>query len=96
VLLPFMPVVFLWEYKIGYRLIYHHWPEQISRLHLHFMDWRNWKRFLQAVVPTLLGSFFFGLPSGVIAFFATRFIMIRHRQKSAAAVASTGERLAKD
>src|SRR2546421_5897230 len=33
VILPFMPVIYWWEYKMGYWLIYHQWPESIRRIH---------------------------------------------------------------
>src|ERR1051325_2497529 len=33
-ILPFMPVVYVWEYKIGFMALNGRWPERLSRLHL--------------------------------------------------------------
>src|SRR5215468_1131668 len=34
--LPLMPVVYVWEYKIGYWTLNGQWPERLSRVHLRW------------------------------------------------------------
>ena len=84
VVLPFMPVVFLWEYKIGYMILNGRWPERLANLRLQGNEWRNWKMFLRVVWPTLVGSIYFCAPAAAASFFITRGIIIRHRHKKAA------------
>ena len=96
-LLPLMPVIFLWEYKIGFMLLNGKWPERLrdSRIHLHWSEWRNWRIFLKVFVPTLMGSVFCCVPAAMVSFFATRGIVVRHRRKKSS-VPSDVEGLAKD
>lgn len=79
--LPFMPVVFLWEYKIGFMLLNGKWPERLSSVHLHWNEWRNWKTFWKVLEPTLVGSIFCCVPAAMIAFFVTRGILARHQRR---------------
>src|SRR6185312_13757839 len=56
-LFPIMPVIFIWEYKIGYWILNQEWPRVLqARPTLH--DWRDWTRLLTSRVgkPTLVGS----------------------------------------
>ena len=95
-LFPILPVVYLWEYKIGFLLMNGKWPERLSRVHLHWNEWHNWRVFLKVIRPTLLGSVVCGLPLAGISFFVMRGIMIRHQRKKNLP-AGDGERtLAKD
>lgn len=84
-LIPFMPVIFLWEYKIGFMVLNGKWPERLSNVHLHWSEWRNWKMFVRVVVPTLVGSVYVCVPAAMITFFVTRGIMVRHQRKKQAA-----------
>jgi uncharacterized protein len=86
-LLPFMPVVFRWEYCLGYWLLSepHHWPQRLSRANWFMPHWADWKLFLKTfpVVgkPLLLGSVVLGLPAAVVSFFVTKLIVSRHHKK---------------
>src|ERR1044071_5504843 len=33
-ILPIMPFIFIWEYKVGYWVLNHEWPHSIRRLNL--------------------------------------------------------------
>lgn len=95
-LLPLMPVIFVWEYKVGYWLLNDEWPGRMARLHLHWNEWLNWTTFLTVGKPLLVGSVFCGVPVAMVTFFVTRGIVARHqRKKHASAPASTGA-VAKD
>ena len=80
-LFPVLPVIYLWEYKIGFLLLNSRWPEGLSRVHLHWSEWRNWRLFVKVIVPTLIGSVICGLPLAGVSFFVMRGIMIRHQHK---------------
>jgi uncharacterized protein len=81
-LLPFMPVIYVWEYKVGFWLLNHphQWPEKISGFHLHWHEWHNWRTFLTLGRPLLVGSIVYAIPAAIITFFATRTVMIRHQK----------------
>jgi uncharacterized protein len=90
VVLPFMPVVFVWEYKIGYLLLHDEWPRKLSRLQLRGSEWRNWTTFLTVGKPLLLGSLVGGAPIAFLTFVVTRVIVARHQRKKHAALPPTG------
>jgi len=81
--LPFMPVVFRWEYKLGYWLLSdpHQWPERLRDLHWRAREWRSWTTFFSVGRPLLLGSVIVSGPVAFLAFWSTRGIVIRHRKK---------------
>src|SRR5262249_28311860 len=60
---PFMPFIFVWEYKIGYWLLNDEWPRHMSRFHLKWSEWFKWTTFLTVGKPLLLGSLVFGTPA---------------------------------
>jgi uncharacterized protein (DUF2062 family) len=80
-LLPFMPVVFLWEYDIGYLLLHDDWPQKLTRLHLRPAQWWNWTTFLTVGKPLLLGSVVVGAPVALLTFLITRAIVARHQRR---------------
>ncbi|MFO1514279.1 MAG: DUF2062 domain-containing protein [Verrucomicrobiota bacterium] len=79
--LLFMPVVYIWEYKIGFMVLNGRWPDKLSRVHLSWSEWRNWRMFWRVVWPTMVGSIFCGVPPAVLSFFLVRGIIVRHRLK---------------
>jgi len=81
--LPFMPVLFRWEYKLGYWLLSdpHQWPERLRDLHWRAREWRSWTTFFSVGRPLLLGSVIVSGPVALLAFWSTRGIVIRHRKK---------------
>jgi uncharacterized protein (DUF2062 family) len=87
VLLPFMPVVFRWEYCLGYWLLSnpHHWPQRLSQAHWLRRDWTDWDAFVKSFSivgkPLLLGSAVVGAPVALVSFFATKVFMTRHQRK---------------
>ena len=91
-----MPVVFVWEYKIGYMLLNGKWPERLSTVRLHWSEWRNWKLFWKVFEPTLVGSVFCCVPAALVSFFVTRGIMARHQRKKNLPAPATGGHIAKD
>jgi uncharacterized protein (DUF2062 family) len=83
VILPFMPVIYRWEYQVGYWLLSqpHHWPERLRRSHLKAHEWLNWTTFLNVGRPLLLGSAVCATPIALASFAITKFLLTRHQQK---------------
>jgi len=98
VVLPFMLVVYRFEYCLGYWLLSspHHWPQKLSRadwlVHRRWTEWRlYWRTFSAIGKPLMVGSFITGIPAAVASWFVTRAIVARHQKKKhAAAAAPTG------
>ncbi len=82
ILLPFMPVVYLWEYGLGYWLLSqpHHWPA-LTNLRWEGHPWRDWRTFLTVGKPVLLGSVVFGAPIAAVAYALTKKLVARHQLK---------------
>jgi uncharacterized protein (DUF2062 family) len=83
VLLPVMPVIYRWEYDIGYWLLSHphQWPMSITHLHFEPGAWHNWHRLFSVGKPLLAGGFVLCLPVALAVFFITRSILARHQRK---------------
>ena len=82
-ILPIMPIVFVWEYKIGYWILNQEWPRGVPRLHLAIHEWRDWTRLLSSRVgkPMLAGSMIIATPVAGICFFVGKAIVARHHRK---------------
>ena len=87
ILFPVMPLVYLWEYRIGYWLLSdpHEWPKTMLRSHLSPHQWWKWKTFVTIGKPLLVGSVFCSAPVALISFFVTKLVIVRHRRKKQAA-----------
>ncbi|MGA2656019.1 MAG: DUF2062 domain-containing protein [Verrucomicrobiota bacterium] len=81
IIFPFMPVIYLWEYDLGYWILNGHWPASVVRHVLTPANWRSWARFVTIGKPMLLGAAVCGAPLAVVAFFATRRVVARHQRK---------------
>jgi uncharacterized protein (DUF2062 family) len=86
IILPFMPVIYRWEYDMGYYLLSqpHRWPVSLAKLHREGFDWRNWTAFFGVGKPLLVGGCVFAAPFALVAFFLTRRIVARHQLKKQA------------
>ena len=84
VILPFMPVVYVWEYKVGFWFLNHEWPQRLSKVRLSWHEWRNWTTFLTLGKPLLIGSFVCGAPLALPSYFIAKFLVARHQRKKRA------------
>jgi uncharacterized protein len=94
IVLPFMPVIYRWEYDMGYYLLSHphHWPQSLAKLHHNGFAWRNWASFLGGVgKPLLVGGFVCAAPFAILSFFITRQIVVRHQAKKRALPPSSAD-----
>src|SRR3569833_2268903 len=83
-LLPIMPFIFDWEYKIGYWVLNQEWPQSLRRLRLTMPhNLLEWGHLLTSGIgkPMLVGSVVIATPGAGITFFVGKAIIARHRRK---------------
>lgn len=94
IILPFMPVVYRWEYDVGYWLLEHphHFPPHMTKPHWEGFTWRMWTAFFGDVgIRLLVGGFICATPFSVLSFFIARGIVTRHQLKKQAMAEATEE-----
>src|SRR6185369_1759451 len=66
--IPFMPVLYRWEYQVGYWFLSHphEWPPSLKHLHWDAHAWRGWTRFFTVGKPWLVGSLIIGAPVAML------------------------------
>ncbi|MEY2486477.1 MAG: uncharacterized protein QOH39_2125 [Verrucomicrobiota bacterium] len=79
IILPFMPAIYIWEYKIGYRTIHHVWPTRVRFGHIGWGDYLHWHAFIRLIWPALVGSLFLAIPSAIVVYFLMRMLLGRAR-----------------
>jgi uncharacterized protein len=93
-ILPIMPFIFIWEYKIGFWVLNQEWPHSVRRLRLAMPhNWHDWAHLLTTGVgkPMLLGSMVIALPLAGTCYFIAKTIVERHRKKHPHAPVSEDE-----
>jgi uncharacterized protein len=82
-ILPVMPLIYIWEYDFGYWLLSspHHWPRSLPSFHLDRFSWQIWSTLLSVGRPLLVGGVIAPLPFAGLAFLITRRIIARHQRK---------------
>src|SRR5262245_43764469 len=55
VILPLMPIIYRWEYDVGYWLLSnpHHWPPPLIKAHWEGHRWRDWTKIFSLGKPLL-------------------------------------------
>lgn len=84
VILPLMPVIFRWEYQVGYWLLSHphRLPPSLTKLKWEGIPLRGWIAFLLGVgKPLLVGGFICAAPFAVLSYAFTRRLVARHQLK---------------
>jgi uncharacterized protein (DUF2062 family) len=83
VILPLMPMIYRWEYDVGYWLLSspHHWPAPLLHVRFEAGAWHHWRRWYSVGKPLLMGGILFSAPAAVLGFFITRSIVARHQRK---------------
>jgi uncharacterized protein (DUF2062 family) len=83
-LLPLVPAMFLWQYKLGMWALYGRVPQRAGFRRVPLWDYMEWTTFLTVGRPILVGSLFFAVPAAVLIYFGLRAVLIRSRAKSSA------------
>jgi len=83
IVLPLMPVIYRWQYDVGYFLLSqpHHWPPSLVKAHWEGHRWRSWLSILRVGKPLLLGSIVCTTPIALLSFAITKMIVARHQRK---------------
>ena len=85
VLLPLVPAMFFWQYRLGMWALYHRVPQRAGFRRVPLSDWMEWTTFLTMGRPILVGSLFFAVPGALLVYFGLRAVLIRSRTKTDAA-----------
>lgn len=85
VILPFMPAIYWWEYKLGYYVLNGTSPGKVRFAHIAMRDYLHWNVFVRVIWPTLVGSIIIALPIAGAIYFLTRSLVLRTRARRAAA-----------
>lgn len=81
-LLPFVPAMFFWQYRMGMWALYGRVPQRAGFRHVALRDYMEWTTFLTVGRPILVGSLFFAVPAALLVYFGLRAVLIRARAKS--------------
>ncbi|MEY2500960.1 MAG: uncharacterized protein QOI07_1294 [Verrucomicrobiota bacterium] len=82
VLLPLVPAMFFWQYKLGMWTLYHRIPQRPGFKRVSLSEWMEWTTFLTVGRPILVGSLFFAVPAGLLVYFGLRAVLIRSRART--------------
>lgn len=78
-ILPFMPAIYLWEYKFGFWAMHGHLPRRIGFHALGLPGYFQWEMFFTVGRPLLVGSLMIGLPAATLVYFICRGLITTHR-----------------
>jgi len=84
-LLPVVPAMFFWQYKMGMWVLYGRVPQRPGFRHVALRDYMEWTTFLTVGRPLLVGSLFLALPAAVVVYFGLRAVLIRSHARKASA-----------
>lgn len=82
IILPLMPAVYFWQYRIGMRVLHGRPEHRAAFHHLSLHDFMTWPAFVRIGWPLLLGSFFLAIPSAIGTYFIMRLLVSRARSES--------------
>jgi len=82
VLIPLVPAIFFWQYKLGMWALYHRIPQREGFRRVPLSAWMEWTTFLTVGRPILIGSLFFAVPAALLVYFGLRAVLIRSRAKT--------------
>jgi uncharacterized protein len=82
VLLPLVPAMFFWQYRLGMWALYHRVPQRAGFRRVSLSDFMEWTTFLTVGRPILVGSLFFALPAAVLVYFGFRAVLIKSRART--------------
>lgn len=88
VILPFMPAIFWWEYKVGFYILNGRMPARMHFGHMSVREFFHWKRFVNVIWPTFIGSVILGVPVAIASYFVVRSLVLKTRARRAAAASS--------
>lgn len=91
VIIPIMPAIYWWEYKMGFWVLNGYFPRRMSFGHASLRTLMKWTSFFTIGKPLLIGSLFLAGPSAVLIYFFCRWLIVRARACRPAEGAAAGE-----
>ena len=82
VILPLMPAIYLWEYKMGMLVLHGRFPQRGGFRHVALREYMQWTTFFTVGQPLLVGSLFLALPCAVVVYFVLRGVLHRARSRA--------------
>ena len=79
IILPFVPVMLLWQYKLGMWVLHGRLPTRPKFRGVALRDYMEWTTFFTLGQPTLIGSLFLALPAATVTYFLVRGLLVRAR-----------------
>jgi len=79
VMLPLMPAIYIWEYRMGMWALHGRFPQRGGFQHVSLRDFMQWTTFFTVGQPLLVGSLFLALPCAVLVYFILRGLLVRGR-----------------
>ena len=80
--LPLMPLIYRFEYDVGYFLLSHphHWPPALVKAHWEDLHPRSWMNIFDIGRDLLLGAIVCAAPFAAIAYVVTKPLVVRYHQ----------------
>jgi uncharacterized protein len=93
IIFPLMPVIYRWQYDLGYWLLSqpHHWPPSFRRFRWEDPTWRTWSTLFSVGKPLVVGGSLWSAPFAFLAFLVTRKVVARHQLKKPAPAPAVAE-----
>lgn len=77
VVLPLMPAIYLWEYRVGMWVIHGRLPQRGGFRHVALREYMQWTTFFTVGQPLLIGSLLLALPFTMVFYFIMRGVVTR-------------------
>lgn len=77
VVLPLMPAIYLWEYKVGMWVLHGRVPQRAGFRHVPLREYMQWTTFFNVGQPLLIGSILLAMPFTIVFYFIMRGIVAR-------------------
>ena len=79
IILPFMPAIYFWEYKVGMFVLREHAVPRHAFRHVSLREYTQWTTFFTVGQPLLVGSLFLAFPCAIVVYFSMRMLVSRSR-----------------
>lgn len=86
VVLPLMPAIYLWEYRVGMWVLHGRVPQRAGFRHVPLREYMQWTTFFTLGQPLLIGSILLALPFTIVFYFIMRGVVARAQAGQTASV----------
>src|SRR5436305_40800 len=79
VILPLMPAIYIFQYKLGYHVRHGAEPRHVRLGHMGLRDYLHLDAFTRVVWPAMVGSLFLAVPAACAVYVVMRLLIRRAR-----------------